>query len=319
MGSQPSQIQALIQAFLQAKRLDRGAASKTLEAYGRDLAAWSRSVGVRSPEAITAMDLEKFLQGLSKSGLKAASLARKTSALRQFFKFLCAEHGLEQNPAELLESPKQDKRLPKDLRLNQVEALLKAVETGMPYAEKSDAERERLRARDRAMLYTLYATGLRVSELLNLKPGDIDIAGEFLRVRRGKGGKDRVVPFARAAGEKLHAVVASGVDPDRPLFEMTRQGFWKWLKKVAVHAGVSAEVSPHMIRHSFASHLLQGGMNLRSLQMLLGHADLSTTQMYTHLRAEHLREAHDRFHPRGGGRGHSASQSIRKPLAKRKT
>ncbi|MGE0617075.1 MAG: tyrosine-type recombinase/integrase, partial [Bacteriovoracia bacterium] len=210
---------------------------------------------------------------------------------------------------------KADRRLPKSLSMADIEALLKCAHAGLPYdvgvKDKENAEKVAgaLRARDRAMIFILYATGLRVSELVGLSLPAIDGANAYLRVI-GKGGKERVVPFAPAAGEVLHeylehhrAHLVRSPTPQVFLSQrgegLTRQAFWKTLKRLAVVAGISAPISPHVLRHSFATHLLQSGMNLRSLQMLLGHSDLSTTQIYTAVAPDHLKQVHRKHHPRG--------------------
>lgn len=293
------------EAFLQARRIDHGAADKTIEAYQRDLLQfldWSKA---EKAEALELADLNEFLSHLHQQKQKPASIARKVSVLRQFFKFCCLERGLKNNPAEQLTTPAQAKRLPKFLTHDQVSALLAAGDAGLPYAgESGDA----LRARDRAMLYLLYATGLRVSELIGLATHDADLQLGYVRVK-GKGDKERIVPFAPVAGEHLASYLSQyrpGLKPATPHlfvgqrgFSLTRQAFWKTLKSLALQAGIPLTLSPHLLRHSFATHLLQSGMNLRSLQMLLGHSDLSTTQIYAHVSPEHLKTAHRKFHPRG--------------------
>jgi integrase/recombinase XerD len=230
------------------------------------------------------------------------------SSLRQFFKFCCVERGMKTNPAEHLRSPSIPKRLPKHLSSEEVTALLTSVETGLPY---SGALGDALRTRDCAMIYLLYATGLRVSELVGLAVHELDLEMGYLRVR-GKGGKERIAPFADVAGDRLRAYIdqsrpgLGGSKAQNALFlglrgePLTRQAFWKTLGQIARLAEIRKPISPHVLRHSFATHLLQSGINLRSLQILLGHSDLSTTQIYTHVTPEHLKKAHRRFHPRGG-------------------
>ncbi|MCM2279586.1 MAG: tyrosine recombinase [Oligoflexia bacterium] len=298
-----------IEAFLQAQRIDRGAADKTVEAYARDLRQLASHLEadapLPAPDSIRREQLEGFLAALHARGQGPATLARKVSVLRQFFKFCCLERGLTHNPAERLDSPSLPRRLPKDLSLDEVARLLAAAGAGLPYREK---QRPALQARDRAMVTLLYATGLRVSELLDLTTFSADLEQEYVRVK-GKGDKERIVPFAEVAGERLREYL----EGHRPALEpatdhlfvnhrglaLTRQAFWKILKDLALAAGVPSTLSPHSLRHSFATHLLQSGMNLRSLQMLLGHSDLSTTQIYAHVSPEHLKQAHKKFHPRG--------------------
>lgn len=296
-----------IRRFLEARRIDRGASARTVEAYGRDLGELAGWLGEPpgGPAAATSAQLSSFLSHLYREKRKPASVARKVSCIRQFFKFACLELGLEDNPAEQLRTPAKAKALPKALSQDQVTRLLAAADAGLPYSRLPALHQ----ARDRAMLYLLYATGLRVSELVGLTAHGVDLKMAYVRVR-GKGDKERIVPFAPVAGRHLEVYLASDRTPlrspdapesDERLFPITRQGFWQVLGKLAASAGIEADVSPHSLRHSFATHLLQAGMNLRSLQMLLGHSDLSTTQIYAHVSPEHLKQAHKRFHPRGGG------------------
>jgi integrase/recombinase XerD len=293
-------FQSTVTEFIECQRIDRGSSKKTIEAYRSDL----NKFGNWLPPELDLREIDQallgqFLSALSKQGLRASSLARKASCLRQFFKFCCLEKKLDHNPAESLESPSLPKKLPKFLTSENVQALLESTLKETPTS---------LQARDSAMIYLLYATGLRVSELVGLRTRDIELEQGYLRVL-GKGDKERIVPFAPVAGDRLKAYL----DHHRPASDhdfiflnrngkpLTRQGFWKNLKTLAHQAGVSATLSPHVLRHSFATHLLQSGMNLRSLQMLLGHSDLSTTQIYTHVTPEHLKTTHKKYHPRGGG------------------
>jgi integrase/recombinase XerD len=292
-------ISNTIRDYLESLRIDRGATDRTVEAYRRDLEQFEASL----PEGLelAAIELEhlnQFLSKLHKEKQKAASIARKVSAIRQFFKFCCLEKGLERNPADQLKSPSQAKRLPKFLTHDEISLLLKTVDEALP--------------RDRAMLYLLYATGLRVSELVGLTTHNVDLQLGYVRVK-GKGNKERIVPFADIAGKHLATYLnesrgslggEAGPATDHLFLNqrglaLTRQGFWKILRDLALKAGISRSISPHALRHSFATHLLQSGMNLRSLQMLLGHSDLSTTQIYAHVSPEHLKSAHRKFHPRG--------------------
>jgi integrase/recombinase XerD len=293
--------------FIESQRIDRGSSDKTIEAYRRDLTQFAEFVSDVSLGEITPSHLERFIHSLADQGQKASSLARKGSALRQFFKFCCLEKGLKENPAENLASPRADQRLPKDLSIEVVTALLTAAEKGLPYP-RSQTLGEALRARDTAMIYLLYATGLRVSELVGLTTHNVDLELEYVRVK-GKGSKERITPFAKVAGDRLHTYLENHRPALKPAGDhlfvnhrglvLTRQAFWQILQDLALASGLGKKISPHMLRHSFATHLLQSGMNLRSLQMLLGHSDLSTTQIYTHVAPEHLKSAHRKFHPRG--------------------
>jgi integrase/recombinase XerD len=297
-----------IDAFIEAQRVDRGAADKTIEAYRRDLTQFAAWLGQeRALEQLQPEDLASFLNHLAENGQMATSIARKTSALRQFFKFCCLERELQSNPAELLHTPRRSQRIPSHLSVEQVTELLAAADRGLPYTHELAPA---LQSRDRAMVYLLYATGLRVSELVGLTTHQTDLQAGYVRVK-GKGDKERIVPFAPVAGQKLQAYLDEHRARLKPRTDhvflsrggdaITRQSFWKTLKDLALAAGVGASLSPHKLRHSFATHLLQAGMNLRSLQMLLGHADLSTTQIYAHVTPEHLKSAHRKFHPRGSG------------------
>jgi integrase/recombinase XerD len=315
-------LSAAIEAFLDALQVDQASSRHTLAAYGRDLRqleaflARKRSGSPKNdalaepkggPDLLVTPDqLGEFLATLSRHKLSARSISRKTSVIRQFFKFACLELGLRTNPAEQLQLPKTSKVLPKFLTEKETESLLAAVQPGLDYRDKNLSQA--FQSRDRAMLVLLYATGLRVSELLSLTTHSLDLEQEYLRVK-GKGEKERIVPFATVAGDELR----SYLDSARPLLKpssdhvfvnhqgkpLSRQSFWKILKELSRQAGIQKNVSPHVLRHSFATHLLQAGMNLRSLQMLLGHADLSTTQIYAHVTPEHLKDAHKRYHPRG--------------------
>jgi integrase/recombinase XerD len=300
-----SSFVSLIEGFIHAQRVDRGASEKTIESYRRDLLQFQARYPENPPEKIETAQLSDYVSTLHDQGLLPSSIARKISVLRQFFKFCCLEHGFEVNPAEQLQSPGPARRLPKNLSLDEVTALLRAADQGLPYSPERQAC---FQARDRAMLYLLYATGLRVSELVGLRTDQVDREAGYVKIR-GKGGKERIVPFAPIAGEMLTLYLEGNRDQLRPkgtqLFlnhqgqAISRQSFWKTLKSLAAQAGIRQSISPHVLRHSFATHLLQSGINLRSLQMLLGHSDLSTTQIYTHVAPEHLKAAHKRFHPRG--------------------
>ena len=299
-------LEKIIRRFLESKRLDRGAADATISSYLADLTQFIATLpSTTKLEDIRATHLDKHIRALSKDSNKASSVARKVSAFRQFFKFCCLELELPENPAENLVTPKQERSLPKALSQEQILSLLKTADAGLPHGT---AHPEALQARDRAMVYLMYASGLRVSELTQLRSGDVDLKEGYLRVT-GKGGKSRIAPFAPIAGEML----ARYLQASRPLLKpkedylflnqggkgLSRVSFWKTLKDLAQAAGLPAKTSPHTLRHSFATHLLQSGINLRSLQMLLGHSDLSTTQIYTKVTPEHLKETHRKYHPRG--------------------
>ena len=297
-----------IETFLESLRLERGAADKTLEAYRNDLQGFAETFKKTPLNQITQADLDRYVQALGDRDLKPASLARKISSLRQFFRFLCLEGTIESNPSEQLATPKPAQRLPKVLSVDEVKKILEAArEPGLPYR---GALCDALQARDRTMIYLLYATGLRVSELVGLELQRVDLENAYVRIR-GKGDQERIVPYARVAGNELEAYIRDHRPKLSPSTDhvflnhrglaLTRQAFWKILNELARAAGIRKHLSPHMLRHSFATHLLQSGMGLRALQMLLGHSDLSTTQIYTHVDPAHLKSAHKRYHPRGGG------------------
>jgi integrase/recombinase XerD len=288
------------EAFLEMLAAERGAARNTLLAYDRDLDDFSDFAAARG-EAVaraSAGTLRAYMAGLGSAGLKPRTAARRLSALRQFHRFLLREGIRADDPTGLLDSPKLPGVLPKYLSEPEVDALLSAA-ARLPGRPGLVA---------RTALEILYATGLRVSELLSLPR--TALAGDAALVMvRGKGGKERMVPLtgkAKDAASELAALsdkrirwLFPGRDPARPL---TRQAFFLLLKQVALEAGIDpARVSPHVLRHSFASHLLAHGADLRSLQMLLGHADIATTQIYTHVLAERLRKLVEEHHPLAAG------------------
>lgn len=298
----------LISDFLDSMRLDRGASDHTVSSYRRDLTQFAdhlKKGGKTQIESASSDQLKSFIAHLKREGQKPSSLSRKISALRQLYKFLCVERDLKLNPTEMLETPKKAKQLPKFLEIAEVQKILTLAESGLEDGMRAKPE---LAARDRAMVYLLYATGIRVSELVGLTTHGLDLNQSIIRVK-GKGGKERIVPFAPVAHKILADYLTNHRTALNPAtdhlfvnhrgFALSRQAFWKLLKALAQQAGIKTPISPHVLRHSFATHLLQSGMNLRSLQMLLGHSDLSTTQIYAHVSPEHLKKAHRRFHPRG--------------------
>jgi integrase/recombinase XerD len=304
--SSTSNNETVVEDFLHSQRIDRGAADQTIQAYRTDLTQFIQWLpSDLSLQAIQESDIHSYLSYLHKTQQKPSSISRKLSALRQFFRFCCLEKNLEKNPMEQVLNPSLAKSLPKSLSFDQINALLAAADQGIPYPK---ALGNSLRARDRTMVYLLYATGLRVSELVGLTSHQLDLNGNYLKIK-GKGDKERITPFAPVAGQLLQIYLNEFRPQLNPVsdhlfvnhrgFALTRQAFWKVLKTLAIQAGMPSSLSPHTLRHSFATHLLQSGMNLRSLQMLLGHSDLSTTQVYTHITPDHLKEAHQRYHPRG--------------------
>jgi integrase/recombinase XerD len=284
-----------IEAYLEMLVAERGAARNTLLAYRRDLDDFAAFAAKRGQAAHAAdrVTLSAYLQSLATAGLAARSAARRLSCLRQFHRFLVREAVRDDDPTDLLESPRLDRTLPKLLSEAEVTALLAAA-AALP------ERRGKLAA---AALEILYSTGLRISEMLALRRTALAAAGDMLFIR-GKGGRERIVPLSEAARAAAAALCAdapespylfAGRNPRRPL---TRQGFDKILRDAALQAGLDpAGLSPHVLRHSFASHMLAHGADLRSLQMLLGHADIATTQIYTHVLAERLQRLVETHHP----------------------
>jgi integrase/recombinase XerD len=293
-------MDAALDQFYQHLSVERGLASLTLAAYARDLQDFYEYLEGRGRDgwaAVTLGDLKDYLAALEARGLSARSRARRLSALRQFFRFLEREEAVHVNPVEFLDSPRLPQRLPQVLGEREVVALLQAPDPATPGGQ-----------RDAALLEVLYATGLRVSELVGLTLKQLDLRRGVVRPL-GKGSKERVVPMVAQATEKLQLYLSQGrtqllkgrpspyVFLNRRGGKLTRQGFWKILKTYARRIGLR-DLSPHTLRHSFATHLLSRGANLRVLQLLLGHADLATTQIYTHLDAARLKEIHRKAHPR---------------------
>jgi integrase/recombinase XerD len=288
--------------YLNYLAIERGLARNTLDAYGRDLSRYLDFLEKNRVAAladITPALVLRFLSHLKNCGLSARSRARSLAALRTFHKFLVREKLAGDNPTDQVTSPKSLAPLPYTLSPYDVENLLASPKGESPLAW-----------RDRAMLEILYATGLRVSELVSLKQGDLQMDVGYL-VAFGKRGKQRIVPLGEAAAEALRDYLEhgrSGLDKGRGsqiLFlnrsggGLTRQGFWKIIKRRAREAGIRQSITPHTMRHSFATHLLENGADLRSVQAMLGHADISTTQIYTHVTRERLRQMHAQHHPRG--------------------
>ena len=286
--------------YIQHLSVERGLSRSTVSGYAHDLIRFSSSLEADNTEIadVEEAHIAAYLVALSRAGLSARSQARALSAIRGFFRFLVQEGRKTSDPTELLEGPKLLRKLPNILSREEVVRLLHA-----PAGDKPN------RVRDRAMLHTMYAAGLRVSELIHLYIGDVNLADGFVSAL-GKGKKRRLVPI----GEHARTAMLQYLKTVRPKWAhpasracfvtargkpMTRQGFWRAVKKYALVAGIDPDISPHKLRHSFATHLLSGGADLRSVQTMLGHADISTTQIYTHVTRDHLRKMHERYHPRG--------------------
>jgi integrase/recombinase XerD len=295
-------IDALTDAFLLHLRTERRLSANTVEAYGFDMrrfASFLLSSGGEVP-SFSRSDFLSFLSSLREKGLSARSVARHVSTIRSFFRYLVREGLLPASPIADARGPKIGRPLPKYMTHSEVESLLSAPDRDTPEG-----------MRDRAMLELMYASGLRATEVVSLRLENVDDNAGFLRVV-GKGGKERVVPVAQPALETLQEYVKHG----RPRFlrkkgagnllflsrlgrPITRQTLWNRIGRWAREAGIRGSISPHTLRHSFAGHLLTGGADLRAVQAMLGHADISTTQIYTHVTAERLREIHRKHHPRG--------------------
>jgi len=290
----------LIDDFLHYLTVERGLAKNSILAYGRDLAKLRRYLASkgRHPRQVRRGEIDEFARRLSGDGLSAKSIARALNAVRMFYRYLVTESIVPEDPTAQVRGPRTHKSLPRYLTLEEVDRLLAAPDASTP-----------LGARDAAMVGLLYATGLRVSELVSLRVRDLNLDAGYLRCL-GKGSKERIVPLGRPAAQRLRAYLdgaraanlRGGSHPSLFLNNrgraMSRQGFWKILKKYGVALGLRGKLSPHVLRHSFATHLLERGADLRSVQMMLGHADISTTQIYTHINRERLRKIYRDFHPR---------------------
>jgi integrase/recombinase XerD len=301
-----------VDLFLDMMAAERGAARNTLEAYRRDLEDYAGFLGSQGagPKTATTAVIRDYLADCRSRGLQTASVARRLSAVRQFHRFLYGEGISKDDPAAVLEGPKRGRPLPKTLGMQEVEKLLAVAREGIDDPERPVGDRLRA-ARLACLLELLYATGLRVSELIALPVAAARRDQRFLVVR-GKGNKERIVPLNQAAKEAMVAYLAlreaAGLGPSKWLFpssgesgHLTRQHVGRELKAVAGAAGLpAAKVSPHVLRHAFASHLLQNGADLRAVQQLLGHADIATTQIYTHVLDERLKSLVRDLHPLSG-------------------
>lgn len=303
-----------LKIFLDHLRVSKNSSNHTLAAYERDLKQLEQSLLQRQVNLISATenDLLHFLKLLKKREQKPTSIARKISAIRQFYKFLIQENRITDDPSLFIESPSPSKRLPKSISAESLEKILNVAISGSHYHDEESTAS--LRIRDKAMVFFLYATGVRVSELIQLPLIHLDLEGQFAKVL-GKRKKERMVPFVPVVTQYLDEYLQSArplliqqQDEDSGILfvgqngeGLTRQAFWKILKKISLAADVSENLHPHLLRHTFATDLLKSGMDLRSLQMLLGHADLQTTQIYTHIAPEHLKTVIKKYHPRGNG------------------
>lgn len=291
----------LLDSFLSYLVVEKGLSENTLESYGRDLKKFLlfiKSRGTTSAREIKYGDILDFMARSREEGLNATTIVRSMVSVKQFFKYLLSEKVLSEDPTAHIKTPKMKKAIPGVISLDDVESILGAPDESTPEG-----------LRDAAMLEILYATGIRVSELIGLKLNDVNFELGFVVVY-GKGSKERVVPIGDKAREKLLSYLrdsrpallkgreAKALFVTRRGGGMTRQGFWKIIKAQALKAGVTKKISPHTLRHSFATHLLERGADLRTIQVMLGHSDISTTQIYTHVESERLKEIHKKYHPR---------------------
>ena len=293
----------LIDNFLDALWSERGLSQNTLAAYGRDLKAWGEWLNKSKDLCLLTADasvLQQYLAHRGRNGAKSSTMARVLSSLRRFYRYQLRQGVISEDPSALIDAPRIGRLLPGSLSEGQVDDLLEA-----PNIDES------LGLRDRAMLELLYAAGLRVSELVSLELSQINLQVGVVRII-GKGNKERMVPLGDVAVDWVTRYIAEsrpqimrGNDVSNATFVtrrgsgMTRQGFWHIIKRYAAIAGIEQDLSPHTLRHAFATHLLNHGADLRVLQMLLGHSDLSTTQIYTHIAQARLQEVHQKHHPRG--------------------
>ena len=292
----------LIDEYLNFLAVEKGASRHTLEAYSRDLGQlvlYAEEMGITDAGAVTSEDVMACLTSLRRRGLRETSTNRWLAAVRGLYRFLLREKRVETSPVADITRAKSWMRLPEALSREQMERLLQ---------QPGGATKEAVR--DTAMLELMYATGIRVSECITLTINSINWQVGYL-VAKGKGGKERIVPIGKSAYDALfyymdktrHLYLSHA--PTDILFlsrrgsGLTRQGFWKIVKKYAARAGLAKNIHPHTFRHSFASHLLEGGADLRSVQIMLGHADIATTQIYTHITRDRLKDIHRRYHPRG--------------------
>ena len=295
-------LDIFVDQYINYQVFEKGLSEKTIESYSSDLSKFLEFLKQKGIKDITQADtplILKHLIALRESGLGSRSCARHLITLRGFYKFLAQEKILEFDPAKLIDLPKSGLKLPDVLSVSEINLLLNIPDSSKPLGKRNSA-----------MIELLYAAGLRVSELVNLKFLDVNLEACFVRVL-GKGSKERIVPFGLYAKNKIDDYISNSRSLilknhiSKYLFvaragkPMTRQGFWKILKQYVKQAGIKKKVTPHSLRHSFASHLLEGGADLRTVQVMLGHVDISSTQIYTHVARDHLRQIHEKYHPRG--------------------
>jgi len=295
-------IRQLVDRYMNYLIVEKGLAKATIESYSEDLSKYIKFLTSHKIRQIADADsavILKHLIALRDEGIGTRSRARHLVAIRGFYKFLVQEKVLLKDPAKIIDLPKSGLKLPDVLSVDEISVIISAPDISTSKG-----------LRDAAMLELLYAAGLRVSELIHVRLQDINLEVGFIRTI-GKGSKERVVPIGAFAKQKINDYLTNS----RPLLlknhsshylfvahagkPMTRQAFWKLLKKYSIQAGIEKEITPHSFRHSFASHLLEGGADLRAVQMMLGYVDISTTQIYTHVARDHLKKLHEKYHPRG--------------------
>jgi integrase/recombinase XerD len=294
-----SRAEDALRVFLEFLSVEKGLSSNTLLSYSQDLKKLFLFLQKEKKPWLKAgeEDLIKFIHLQSRTGLSSRSLARLISSLKSFYRFLVREGAVKRNPAANLSYPKSWFSLPKFLTVEEVETLLNQPD-----------ERDLRGTRDKAMLELIYAAGLRVTELLTLKPEDLNLDDRFL-LCMGKGGKQRIIPIGKSASSAVRSYLGKARPrllkrPSEFLFltsrgkAFTRQGFWKLVRAYARKAGLGPKISPHILRHSFATHLLERGADLRSVQLMLGHSQITTTQIYTHVSRQRIRHLYDKYHPR---------------------
>ena len=302
MKTQETDSNILLDQFINHLRIERGLSENTVSSYSSDLIKYFNYLGgeKKLPLIVTREDIAKYLGTIKKNNTYSArTIARNLSAIKMFYRFLISEGRLTDNPARLLEPIKLPGRLPGTLSHDDVDRLLAAPDNTTSLGQ-----------RDIAMLELLYATGLRVSELVGLHIVNVNLDPGYIRTV-GKGSKERLVPMGEKARDAIKFYLTYGRQDlikgkNIPFIflnsrgsSISRQGFWKIIKKYGIIAGITKKITPHSLRHSFASHLLEGGADLRAVQVMLGHVDISTTQIYTHVARQQLKELHERFHPRG--------------------
>jgi len=295
-------MQDLIEIFLNYLSVEKGVSSNTIESYKNDLIFYQnylKEKGIDSFLKVNRQDISDFMLKQKEKNLSASSISRRLSCLKTFYRFLLREKIISSDPTEAMQSPKLWKKVPDTLNIEEIERLIAQPNI-----------RTKIGIRDKAILDMMYATGMRVSEVVNLKLEQLNLEMGFLRCI-GKGNKERIIPLGRYACDaiKRYLEMSRGfllgekqseyLFLNRRGYPISRQGLWKIIKKYARMAGIKKPVRPHIIRHSFATHLLERGADLRSVQEMLGHSDISTTQVYTHINKDYLKMIHKKFHPRG--------------------